>query len=105
MEFLAILVCAVYVSAVAIEPRHHQGRGGKKGGSQTSAVAATTVTAAATVNNANNNAAVASGSTQVLKEVGGVPGNECLTFRNNGMCRHRHAFHDCQFTNGRQKAK
>ncbi|KAK6069834.1 hypothetical protein SCUP234_10413, partial [Seiridium cupressi] len=33
---------------------------------------------------ANNNASAASGSTQVLKEVGGVPGNECFTFRNNG---------------------
>ncbi|ORY64846.1 uncharacterized protein BCR38DRAFT_457164 [Pseudomassariella vexata] len=27
--------------------------------------------------NGNNN-------TQVLKEIGGIPGNECLTFRNNG---------------------
>jgi hypothetical protein len=25
-------------------------------------------------------------STVVMKEVGGVPGNECLTFRNNGKC-------------------
>jgi hypothetical protein len=25
-------------------------------------------------------------STIVMKEVGGVPGNECLTFRNNGEC-------------------
>lgn len=25
------------------------------------------------------------GDTLVLFEVGGVPGNECLTFRNNGM--------------------
>ncbi|KAK6065965.1 hypothetical protein SCUP234_01256 [Seiridium cupressi] len=52
MKFLAILVSAVYVSAVVIEPRQPQGRGGKKGGSQTSAVAATTATAAATGNNA-----------------------------------------------------
>ncbi|KAK9420667.1 hypothetical protein SUNI508_00758 [Seiridium unicorne] len=52
MKFLAILVYAVYVSAVVIEPRQPQGRGGKKGGSQTSAVAATTATAAATGNNA-----------------------------------------------------
>lgn len=36
-------------------------------------------------NNNNNNAAVQrGGDTQVFFEEGGVPGNECLTFRNNG---------------------
>ncbi|KAI1463099.1 uncharacterized protein F4812DRAFT_288103 [Daldinia caldariorum] len=34
--------------------------------------------------NANANAGAVSGNTLVLKEVNGVPGNECLTFRNNG---------------------
>lgn len=33
----------------------------------------------------NANASSLTGQTLVLFEVGGVPGNECLTFRNNGQ--------------------
>lgn len=40
---------------------------------------------AGTAGNANNGTApIENGQTLVLKEVNGVPGNECLTFRNNG---------------------
>ncbi|KAI0142158.1 hypothetical protein BJ166DRAFT_503359 [Pestalotiopsis sp. NC0098] len=68
MKLLALVLAAAYVSAAVVEPR----RGNKKAGSQTSSAAAAAATGAA------------SGSTQVLTEIGGVPGNECLTFRNNG---------------------
>lgn len=87
MKFLALLVSAAVVSAMAVEPRHHQGRTGgkgKNGGSAVQVTSATTATAAATNAAATGTVAAASGSTVVLKEVDGVPGNECLTFRNNG---------------------
>ncbi|ETS84184.1 hypothetical protein PFICI_02209 [Pestalotiopsis fici W106-1] len=72
MKFLVLLLGAAYVSAAVVEPR----RGGnRKAGSQTTSAAAA-ATGAATSG--------ASGSTQVFTEIGGVPGNECLTFRNNG---------------------
>ena len=40
---------------------------------------------AATLPKRQNAALKKGGQTLVLKEQGGVPGNECLTFRNNGM--------------------
>lgn len=72
MKLLALVLAAAYVSAAVVEPR----RGNKKAGSQTSSAAAAAATGAA------------SGSTQVLTEIGGIPGNECLTFRNNGEDTH-----------------
>ncbi|KAH6644888.1 hypothetical protein C7974DRAFT_29528 [Boeremia exigua] len=46
---------------------------------------AATASAAAITSRQNGNGAVQKGAqTLVLKEVGGIPGNECLTFRNNG---------------------
>lgn len=37
----------------------------------------------------NGNGGLQKGAqTLVLKEVGGIPGNECLTFRNNGTASH-----------------
>ncbi|KAI1760597.1 hypothetical protein GGR53DRAFT_508968 [Hypoxylon sp. FL1150] len=44
----------------------------------------TTSAAAAATSSATNTTTAATGNTIVLKENGGVPGNECLTFRNNG---------------------
>ncbi|KAK7752495.1 hypothetical protein SLS62_005463 [Diatrype stigma] len=63
---------------------HHRGgnkgHGGNNGGNQGGG--ATNGTAAASINTIIRS--VATGQTLVLKEVNGVPGNECLTFRNNG---------------------
>ena len=70
MKFTALLF-AVSVTALAIEPRHHAGKG-RKPVATSAAAAGAAPTSAATR------------STQVLKEINGVPGNECLTFRNNG---------------------
>ncbi|EEA26155.1 hypothetical protein TMatcc_005596 [Talaromyces marneffei ATCC 18224] len=58
LQSLSVVLCIV--SLVAAAPRKPQG----------SSVAGTTVTRGA--------------QTLVLSEVNGVPGNECLTFRNNG---------------------
>lgn len=44
-----------------------------------------TASAVALSSRQNGNGALQRGAqTIVLKELGGVPGNECLTFRNNG---------------------
>src|SRR5258708_2337055 len=90
--------CAVASGVTAIPQRkHHHGAGGAAGGAAVGAgagaVAATSaavpVTSAA-VSPVATAAATASGAvtrgaqTEVLFEIGGVPGNECLTFRNNG---------------------
>lgn len=66
--------------------RHGHHRGGKKGqgsnqGGNQGGGAANGTAAASTDNIIRS---VAAGQTLVLKEVNGVPGNECLTFRNNG---------------------
>ncbi|KAF2628874.1 hypothetical protein BU25DRAFT_22997 [Macroventuria anomochaeta] len=51
----------------------------------TSLLFATSASAAAITSRQNGNGALQRGrQTLVLKEVGGVAGNECLTFRNNG---------------------
>ncbi|KAH8200808.1 hypothetical protein TruAng_005045 [Truncatella angustata] len=92
MKFLVVLLSAAYVSAAAVQPRHHKGRGGNKNKAtavDTTAVATATTAAATAAGTAAAGtnagaAAAASGSTVVLKEVNGIPGNECLTFRNNG---------------------
>jgi hypothetical protein len=46
--------------------------------------AATTAAATATITRG--------ASTIVMKEVGGIPGNECLTFRNNGKFSQTHVY-------------
>lgn len=73
MKF-TILLFAASVTALAIEPRHHAGKGRRPVTTSASAAAGAATATVATV----------TGSTQVLKEINGVPGNECLTFRNNG---------------------
>lgn len=100
MKFLTLLTFAVSASALAVQPRHHQGKtkgngknrnGGNRNGnaaaiSSTAVAAAPVATDAATTGGATTGGAttVASGQTVVLFEVNGVPGNECMTFRNNG---------------------
>lgn len=98
MKFLQLLALAATVSAVAIEPRHHKGRNNKHtvvASSAAAATAAATSVAAAAAASSTTGAttavataadtnSVANGQTIVLFEVNGVPGNECLTFRNNG---------------------
>jgi hypothetical protein len=68
MKFFAALLLAASVSAAVVAPRANK-KGGKATASTTAAIAAATA---------------ATGSTLVLNEVNGVPGNPCLTFRNNG---------------------
>ncbi|KAI0429210.1 hypothetical protein F5Y09DRAFT_265498 [Xylaria sp. FL1042] len=95
MKLVNIVLIATSVAAAAVNfdinfrdtealvPRHHKGqnansrnRGGNRGGNDAAA------DSTATNNGSASNATT--GDTLVLKEVGGVPGNECLTFRNNG---------------------
>ncbi|KAI0971167.1 hypothetical protein F4678DRAFT_95374 [Xylaria arbuscula] len=107
MKLINILLMASSVAAAAIStdinlrdadavvPRHHKGvtastnnnqnansrkKGGKNGGNQ-GGNAAAAGSATTTSGSANS---TTTGDTLVLKEVGGVAGNECLTFRNNG---------------------
>ncbi|CAK7222138.1 hypothetical protein SCUCBS95973_004739 [Sporothrix curviconia] len=92
MKFLALLALATSVSAIAIQPRHHAGKKTKHTKTAVASAAATSSAAAAAATGATTAAVstaadtndVASGQTIVLFEVNGVPGNECLTFRNNG---------------------
>lgn len=79
MKFSAILFAsfATYVSVSAAPQR-------KKGAAKGNA-AAVTGAAGATAGAAAVAGTVTRGaSTIVMKEVGGIAGNECLTFRNNG---------------------
>lgn len=51
----------------------------------TSLLLAASASAVAITSRQQGNSALQKGEqTLVLKEVGGIPGNECLTFRNNG---------------------
>lgn len=101
MKFLQIVALAATASAIAIEPRHHAGRKTKHTKTAVAAAASSTVAAAAAAsssaaadssttntaavsNAATDSNSIANGQTVVLFEVNGVPGNECLTFRNNG---------------------
>ncbi|KAI6084286.1 hypothetical protein F4821DRAFT_280270 [Hypoxylon rubiginosum] len=61
-----------------------KGKKGGKSGSGAAATATATTTSAAAASTATGTSTAATGNTLVLKEDGGVPGNECLTFRNNG---------------------
>ncbi|KAI1281221.1 hypothetical protein F5Y07DRAFT_395705 [Xylaria sp. FL0933] len=105
MKLINIVLIATSVTAATVNfdinfrdteslvSRHHKGttassngngnqstkgrnRGGNRGGNDAAADGTTTD------NGSANNTTAA--NTLVLKEIGGVPGNECLTFRNNG---------------------
>ncbi|KAL5402711.1 hypothetical protein PMIN03_010467 [Paraphaeosphaeria minitans] len=93
MKFSILLIIATTASAAVVAPRHHKGRKGGNAAAQQGQAAqtgsqATTGGNAATGNNnqaATGGGALARGATTiVLKETKGVPGNECITFRNNG---------------------
>lgn len=75
MKFNAILVFATAASALVITPR--QACGGASAAPAT--VAAPAVPAAAAGGGLQKG-----GQTLVLKEIGGIAGNDCITFRNNG---------------------
>jgi hypothetical protein len=96
MKFINIILLATSVAAAVIDfeklnprdiepliPRHHRGEGNQnangsdRGGNVSSGNGAPA--------GSDSTTGAATGSTLVLKEVNGVPGNECLTFRNNGM--------------------
>ncbi|KAH8162441.1 hypothetical protein CIB48_g5809 [Xylaria polymorpha] len=113
MKFSNVILLATSVAAAAVKlditlrdtealtPRQHKGasasgngtgnqnvnanangrnRGGNRGGNQGGNAASGGTSA----NNGSGNGTVTGSDTLVLKEVGGVLGNECLTFRNNG---------------------
>ncbi|KAH7099190.1 hypothetical protein BKA62DRAFT_710743 [Auriculariales sp. MPI-PUGE-AT-0066] len=99
VSFTATLLFGLVFAAPVRHHHHHGGAGGGAGGaggavSSTVATANTTATATATTDTAA--ASPSSGATSptgqvtrgaqtlVFTEVNGVPGNECLTFRNNG---------------------
>ncbi|KAI1474024.1 hypothetical protein K445DRAFT_320254 [Daldinia sp. EC12] len=99
MKFINIFFLAASASAIAIDrghvgtarstgleeaasllSRHHAGRPANGQGNRNG-----NGNASKAKQGGNSNAGtVAAGNTLVLKEVNGVPGNECLTFRNNG---------------------
>ncbi|KAG8158093.1 hypothetical protein KVR01_011854 [Diaporthe batatas] len=92
-----ITILVASASAASLQPRQRgrgKGRKGKGAGAAVGAgaaggAAAGAATGAATGSAAGGNTAAAGAvqrgaSTLVFKEDGGVPGNECLTFRNNG---------------------
>lgn len=78
MRFQSILLFVTAATAAVVVPRHHNGKTKTK----TKTQATSTATAAVAAGTAATSATT--GSTTVLTEVNGVPGNECLTFRNNG---------------------
>ncbi|KAI8957692.1 hypothetical protein F5Y11DRAFT_363465 [Daldinia sp. FL1419] len=110
MKFINVLFLAASVSAVAIDrahvgaarstdledvtsllARHHAGRPannqGNRNGNASKAEQGGNSNENIVGGDKNNGAAAGAtttGNTLVLKEVNGVPGNECLTFRNNG---------------------
>ncbi|KAK2609435.1 hypothetical protein N8I77_002932 [Diaporthe amygdali] len=85
-----VTLFAATASAASLQAR----KKGKKGAAAGAAVGAGAATGAATgaaagaaagsANTAATGAVQRGASTLVFKEDGGVPGNECLTFRNNG---------------------
>ncbi|KAI0417346.1 hypothetical protein F5X98DRAFT_160226 [Xylaria grammica] len=101
MKFFNIVLLTTSAAAAAVRfditlrntealiPRRHRGAAapGKDNGSQNANDRNRGGdTAGAGGNTGDNGSAndTTTGATLVLKEVGGVPGNECLTFRNNG---------------------
>lgn len=98
IAYFIVATCAIASGASAIpQGKHHHGAGAAAGGAAVGAGAgaiattpAATPVASAAISPVATAVAAASGAvtrgpqTEVLFEVGGVPGNECLTFRNNG---------------------
>lgn len=89
---ILVTIFAATASAASLEARQ-RGRGRNRGGNNAGAAAgagaaggaaAGAATGAATGNTAAAGAVQRGADTLVFKEDGGVPGNECLTFRNNG---------------------
>lgn len=72
--FTNILLCSFVayasVSAVALPAKGGKGKAAAGGGATTAALTGDVTRGADTI---------------VMKEVGGIAGNECLTFRNNGI--------------------
>ena len=99
MKGFAIITIALFAAISAVEGAPQRGRGGQGSGRNrngavaniavTSAAAVSTATPVATGNTAvvgaMGGAVTRGASTIVMFEVGGIPGNECLTFRNNGI--------------------
>lgn len=82
IQSLSAVLCMI--SLVTAAPRnHHQ----ISSITSTTAAVSTVSTAAAASGNADTSSTTVTRGAQtlVLFEVNGVPGNECLTFRNNGM--------------------
>ncbi|KAK7191277.1 hypothetical protein DPSP01_008348 [Paraphaeosphaeria sporulosa] len=98
MKFSILLMIAATASAAVVAPRHHKGRKGGNAAAQQGQAAQTgngatqnAQTGGQATSGGNNNQAATGGgalargaTTIVLKETQGVPGNECITFRNNG---------------------
>ncbi|KAI1265165.1 hypothetical protein F5Y18DRAFT_427284 [Xylariaceae sp. FL1019] len=96
MRFLNIIAIATSVAAYAIDvpflgredlvSRHHAGRQGKgnRNGNGNGNANGNTNNNGAAANGNTSTTDTATGQTLVLTEINGVPGNECLTFRNNG---------------------
>ena len=93
IQSLSVFLCMF--SLVAAAPRrHHHG----SSATATTAAVNTVSTAAAASGNADTGSATVTRGAQtlVLFEVNGVPGNECLTFRNNGMTLYKlESVHSC----------
>ncbi len=80
----------IFRDTEALVPRHRKGatassndNGNQDANSRNQGGNGAAAGSTTTNNGSANN--TTTGSTLVLKEIGGVPGNECLTFRNNGM--------------------
>ncbi|KAK7421198.1 hypothetical protein QQX98_002328 [Neonectria punicea] len=91
MRFSSVLYFAVAVSAMSIRPRQFGGnRGFNNGRFNNDGAVEGNIPQDDTSNDDNNEAvnddtsSLVEGQTVVLFEINGVPGNECLTFRNNG---------------------
>ena len=83
-SFTVLLAAFSFYASIAAAP-HHRGKNQQGGANTQQGGATNTATGGATNNAAAGGAVTRGSSTLVLKEVGGVPGNKCLTFRNNGM--------------------
>lgn len=84
IQSLSVVLCMISLAAAA--PRKHP----QISVTPTTTAVSTVSTAAAASGNVDTGAQTVTRGAQtlVLFEVNGVPGNECLTFRNNGMTIH-----------------
>lgn len=80
---LSVVLCMVSLVTAAPRKDHHD-----TSVTATTAADNTASTAAAVASGATDTTVTRGAQTLVLFEVNGVPGNECLTFRNNGMTLH-----------------